>query len=339
MNILNRIKNNKVVYFLYFLKNTKWDKLRNDMDYVCQKFQYNKTFLIRDMVFSSLSLGTSFHEYYYYAFYNKNKFERKTFGSMSYMYEFQLFHNPKRQRYLLEDKLIFLKEYEEYIRRQWLNILEASESEIGEFLKNKTKVVLKNATGGAGKNVSIIELGHYTASSLKDYARKNNFNLLEEFVFQHQDLQQLSPNSLNTIRLITQINGKGQVDVIGTILRMGINLKTDNLSTGGIACPIDLETGKITGPGISFDITKPDYYAHPISGIDFIDFEIPYWKDIVSMCEKAALFHPENKSIGWDVAIKDDGPFLLEGNHDWGARLWQMPVKKGLKHIALKYFK
>jgi hypothetical protein len=55
------------------------------------------------------------------------------------------------------------------------------------------------------------------------------------------------------------------------------------------------------------------------------------------MIKKAALLHPENRSIGWDVAITNNGPELIEANHDWCKLLWQLPVKKGLKHVLENY--
>jgi hypothetical protein len=49
------------------------------------------------------------------------------------------------------------------------------------------------------------------------------------------------------------------------------------------------------------------------------------------MVRKAAVLFPENRSIGWDIAITKDGPELIEGNHNWCKLLWQLPVKQGLK--------
>lgn len=112
---------------------------------------------------------------------------------------------------------------------------------------------------------------------------------------------------------------------------MGIDKQTDNLSSGGITCKIDAATGIIASKGCSFDITLPLYDVHPVSGLTLEGFQIPYWGEVRSMCLKAAAKYNDNRCIGWDVAITNNGPLLIEGNHDWGARVWQMPAGKGLK--------
>jgi len=55
--------------------------------------------------------------------------------------------------------------------------------------------------------------------------------------------------------------------------------------------------------------------------------------------KEAALCFPQNRSIGWDVAITSTGPQLLEANHDWCRLVWQLPVKKGLKPILENHLK
>ena len=51
------------------------------------------------------------------------------------------------------------------------------------------------------------------------------------------------------------------------------------------------------------------------------------------LCVNTTSKYGDNKSIGWDVAIKQDGPILIEGNHDWGQRVWQIPAGTGLKRF------
>ena len=109
------------------------------------------------------------------------------------------------------------------------------------------------------------------------------------------------------------------------------------MAAGNIAAPINLETGQVNGPGVYSDITKDDEFKHPVTGVELVGFQIPYWSESLQMVIDAALLHPQNRSIGWDVAITDKGPELIEGNHDWCKLLWQLPVKKGLKSILEKH--
>jgi hypothetical protein len=103
---------------------------------------------------------------------------------------------------------------------------------------------------------------------------------------------------------------------------------------GNIVVPLDTLTGKVIGPGIYADITKPDEYKHPVTGMDFIGFQVPHWEDCVKLVKKAALRIPENRSIGWDVAVTNNKPVLIEGNHNWHYLVLQMPEKKGMQKDA-----
>ena len=326
------------VYLGYYFKKTNWRQFAAQISYVNKTFGYGKLHLLFDMFFSTLRRGNSFHEYYYYAFYSKNKKERDAYATMGFMYEYQKKFNPVRSRFFLENKIKFFDAYSEFIRREWIKIKDANTSEIEKFILGKQKIVLKKSLGGGGKSVNIYFTDNLDAVRLKEEAKKYNFDLAEEFVYQHPELEKLSPNSLNTIRFITQITKDNTVDIIGAILRMGIYGHTDNLSSGGIACNINIINGLVNSNGITFNITNPDYERHPVSNKRFIGFQIPYWNSVKKLCEEAALKHPVNKSVGWDVAIRSDGPLLIEGNNEWGARVWQMPQKKGLKHKLLKYF-
>jgi hypothetical protein len=55
------------------------------------------------------------------------------------------------------------------------------------------------------------------------------------------------------------------------------------------------------------------------------------------LAKDAALKHKQNRSIGWDIVVTDNGPGLIEGNHDWCKLVWQLPVNRGLKNILEKH--
>lgn len=143
--------------------------------------------------------------------------------------------------------------------------------------------------------------------------------LLQERVTQHKKMSELYPNSVNTLRLVTVRNRKdNQIHVFPSILRIGANGSfVDNTSQGGIAVGVDLETGKLHHDGFF----KPSFGhrvdTHPNTGIRFEDFYIPY---IEKVKEDAIRFHSfltDLHSIGWDVAIGQNGPVFIEGNDNW----------------------
>lgn len=326
-----------LAYFFYYLKITNWVRLKSHLQFVCKLNNISKMRVLKDMIYCTLKYGTAFHEYFYYGFWQKTPQQRSEYASMGFMYEYQKKMNPPSKREVLADKNKFDVAYQEFVGRGLLNPETASIADIEKFIEGKQKIVLKRSTGGGGKNVKILTGTKINAKNIQLQAIAERFDILEEFVIQHEDLQNLSPNSLNTVRFITQLKMDGSVDIIGASLRMGIYKNTDNLSSGGITCKVNVEKGVIESKGYSFDITQPLCDVHPVSGIKLIGFPIPYWKEVKEMCKRAAAKYPDNRCIGWDVAIKQDGPLLIEGNHDWGARVWQMPAGKGMKTLLEKY--
>lgn len=325
------------IYFCYFIKITNWKKLRSHKAFIAEKEGLSKSFLTKDMVNCSLKYGLSFHEYYYYALFNKPEDIRASYASMGFMHEYQLVMNPKSTRDRFLNKFKFDESFPEYLGRAIINPLTATEDELSAFIQGKEKVVMKLSTGAAGKTIHVVSLNGQNAQTLKSFAKNEGLDLMEEFVYQHEDMAKLAPKSLNTVRVITQLKNDGTVDIIGSSIRMSIDKNTDNLSTGGITAKVNVDDGTIATDGVSFDITKPDYIVHPVSGVKIKGFQIPYWPEILVMVKNAAAKYDDNKSIGWDVAIKPEGPILIEGNHDWGARVWQMPAGEGMKYKLEKY--
>lgn len=70
--------------------------------------------------------------------------------------------------------------------------------------------------------------------------------------------------------------------------------------------------------------------THPDTNIKFEGFEIPYYKEAIkAVCTAHKLFYNIN-TIGWDIAITEEGPIFIEGNDNWEISLMQA-CDKGLK--------
>ena len=145
-------------------------------------------------------------------------------------------------------------------------------------------------------------------------------------------MSRLYPYSINCFRMVTLVH-EGVPHVLYAVLKTGNHGKfVDNLENGGFACHFDLETGVVTGPGHTSETYTVD--AHPMTGVRFEGFHVPYYKEAQELVKKAALVVPQVKYIGWDVCITPDGPAIIEGNNYAAYDFPQLP-DEGRPHVGL----
>lgn len=160
----------------------------------------------------------------------------------------------------------------------------------------------------------------------------------QQRVYQHPAMSRLHPESVNTLRIIT-FNVDGRIEVFCAVLRMGVNgMPVDNWGAGGISISVDVETGLVKEEGFF----KPGYGGrvkeHPNTGIRFLGYKIPFFKESLELIRS---FHEHLygiHSIGWDVAITEEGPVLIEANEDWDGS-FAMSVEKDFKSRFLKMYR
>ncbi len=71
-------------------------------------------------------------------------------------------------------------------------------------------------------------------------------------------------------------------------------------------------------------------HRHPDTNIEMTGFQIPRWQEAVELTLKAASAFPGARLQGWDVALTDRGPVLLEINTPMDADLVQIASGTGL---------
>jgi hypothetical protein len=144
--------------------------------------------------------------------------------------------------------------------------------------------------------------------------------LFQETIKQHPVLNKLNPSCVNTIRFDTYIDPEGKVELISGYLRMSFrNCDVDNISLGGCMVGVDLHTGRLKKEGFSNlrDLGVTILTEHPITKTVFENLEIPFFLQAKELVLKAASFMPGLRLVGWDVAIGESGPILIEGNSDY----------------------
>ena len=310
------------------------------LNYAQKKSRRTKTGLLLDIVYCVLRYKISIVEYFQFNFFLTKKEERKIYVGTPCLEEYWLKMNPKSERYRLHNKLNFLEIYAPFIKHGHATLadLQAHNDSAARVLHNKSgKIVLKSIFGEGGMRIEVISVKDLDSQAIIKRLAATGNDFVEECVVQHRDLMRLAPSGLNTLRIVTQLNNNDEVEILGTTLRISIISAIDNWHAGNIAAPINFSTGIVEGPACYMDITKPDEYYHPMTGVDIIGFKIPYWKESLQMAKDAALYNTKNRSIGWDIAVTDDGPDLIEGNHNWDKVIWQRTVKRGLKPLIEPY--
>ena len=108
-----------------------------------------------------------------------------------------------------------------------------------------------------------------TLLSFKEYlcGLKDNEFIVQEKLIQHDEMNRLYDKSVNTIRIITIRDRKGNPFHFGLLLRIGANGSVvDNLAKGGVAVGINPQ-----GTLKSFGFLKPPYgkivNTHPDTNI------------------------------------------------------------------------
>lgn len=334
------MKVKRALYLGYYIKKLDREKFVTFLNHVRQRTGKSGFSIFLDIFRSVFKYNISPLEYFQFHFYNLSETEREAWAGTGFMYEYQLKMNPRNKRHILDNKALFHKYYDAFFVHQVADIKELKNGSgtASKILSNSSgKLVLKSVDGKCGEEVEIRDSNDFDERSLVKYMDTRGYELAEEFIVQHPEMNRLSPSAVNTVRIFTQLNDRDEVEILGCRLRISVDSHVDNLAAGNLAAPIDEATGKLNGPGVYSDITKAEQEYHPVTNVKIPGFQIPFWDEALEMVKKAAKLHPQNRSIGWDVVITEKGPGLIEGNHDWCKLLWQLPVKKGLKSVLKKY--
>lgn len=271
----------------------------------------SKAYVKFDMVRNFLKYKMGYTDYFKSNYINLTKKQKEDFVTSKNFFNILAYLNPREYRMITKDKLIFNQIFKDYIKRDFLDIRTSDESKIKEFLKGKENVFAKPSTDFGGHHIEKIKVKDIKdIKEFKENLIKNNQFLLEEEIIQAKELNKMNPHTVNTFRVVTLYN-KGEVHVLGNFFRLGLD---DNPA---LQCrDANMIINEDGTPASEFvDDDGVVYDKHPLTGYDLTKIKkFPYIKESYEMCKEAALLIPEIRYIGWDIALTDKGPVMIEGN-------------------------
>lgn len=216
--------------------------------------------------------------------------------------------NDKAYWHHFDDKATFNRLFEDQVGRGWIDLRTADEAAYAAWAKDRGDVIGKPIEGSSGNGIRKFPAGTLPAL---DAVRAMGIDLLEDWVRQHPALSALNPSSVNTLRIATLLGDK-QEGIVYAYLRIGNGGVVDNVDQGGMAAPIDLDTGRISGTGA--DKKGNAFETHPLTGAQIRGAAIPFWPEAREMALCAMRVIPQVRFVAWDVAVTPDGPVFIEGN-------------------------
>jgi hypothetical protein len=286
--------------------------------------------LFADYIYYVFKTHITYSEYFeQYKFYTLSKAERKEYITVSEAHRIEAKLNQK-VRDIFWKKDLFLTKFADFIKRDWISLASCTPEEFMRFCLAHPKFIVKPIAETRGTGVELIETPQ-PGDAVKVYNEFAGKNFIaEQYIIACKEFAEFNPDSLNTIRVVTYLNGD-VFRIVGSFIRMGLpGFRVDNAHAGGIFAYVDVETGTVASEGIN---THGDRYEfHPGSKKRIPGFQIPGWKNVTDTCKRAASIIPEAKIIGWDVAIRNDYEvIIIEGNHMPDFDLMQSPSRKGIK--------
>lgn len=289
-----------------------------------------------DYIYSIVRYGVGERQYVTSGFWKLRRADRKKTYTAQRRNRLQNLFNPKEFRHILGNKDEFNTLFSDFMKRAWLDCQQADAATVTAFLAGHRDVIVKPVGRTKGRGIHALDFAGRTTFEVAAELAGTRV-LLEEMLVQHPRMC-FNNRSVNTVRINTVLDREGQVHVLKCCLRCGVgDALVDNFSAGGVFYPIHKTLGRIEGPGESIALGQA-VYVHPESDIFMPGREIPYWDEAVAIVTEAAKRVPQLRFIGWDLAILEKGPELIEGNTLPGENLLEaLGTEKGFYKQLLSY--
>jgi hypothetical protein len=139
--------------------------------------------------------------------------------------------------------------------------------------------------------------------------------LVQQCLHNHHALLSLTPGALSTIRLQTYRWPQGEAQMLFAAYKMPVgDVPADNFHYGAIVAPVDLATGRLGQAIYRRGKLITTVERHLTTGTLIAGHQLPFWEEAVRLVLRAHDAVNRMPAVGWDVAVLEDGPILVEGN-------------------------
>jgi len=175
------------------------------------------------------------------------------------------------------------------------------------------------------RKISAEKLWHEIVSSF------NGEYLFQKCLEANSSLKDITGGGLPTVRIVTLDSGNGPQVYRCCMKLTGNGNVADNFwRKGNLLAPIDSETGALQAALTAMGIDGKLVTHHPDTGAKIEETVVPFWEEAKALSLSVAEFYKNALLIGFDIAITDDGPVIVEVNNDPHLIMLQIAFQKGV---------
>lgn len=303
----------KIKVFFRRVASGSFKRFFRNLELVHEESGKNRVILFIDMVYSMFRYGIGYLDYMTFGFAYIKRDKRLTFMTMDDNIAMVRRLNQRDSYQVFDDKSVLYRKFKDLLKRPYVDLRDGFEG-FAAFMEGRENFFAKEPVSFGGLGVKKVTVDGRDAKEIYEELMEEKLFLAEETIVQHPEMKKLCSSSVNTVRVCTVVSDNGNPHVVYSLVRIGSGDKAvDNISSGGMYTLLSKD-GRITHPAFC-DKTVTYYTEHPATGFNLIGFQIPYFEEAIALCKQAALQEPTMRYIGWDIAITENGPVMVEGNN------------------------
>lgn len=313
-------------YFMKVLKGASFAKCKRALEIVEKRSGKGRLITLLDMLSCTLRYGAGYHDYALFGFEQLSAAQRNTYVTRIRNKRILDRMNEKDSMEEFNDKARFVSRFRQYLGRDVL-LLPADREASPAFLQKHPSFFAKPARGCGGRGILRLNKADFPdETALLQFLEERGLSILDAPIVQHPDMAALHPQSVNTLRIVTdRVNER--VYIAYVVLKVGRgDAFCDNSGQGGMFCRVDMETGCVCSAAVDDEMEL--FGKHPDTSVPFMGYPIPHFAQAVALVKDASAVLPQIGHIGWDVAITPCSAVIVEGNADPGVMCQFYPLWK-----------
>lgn len=187
----------------------------------------------------------------------------------------------------------------------------------------------------------VLRLANGDARNLADFTaevmtRYPGGFLLQSALDPQADMARIAGPAIGCVRVLTANDGSGPKPAYAIWKLPAPTAMSDNFwQDGSLLADLDLECGTVkaclrgTGPGAQM------LAEHPVSNEPLVGTTLPFWSETLEIAVKAHAVFPEFGVCGFDIAVTNEGPKVLECNDNPAHMLYQLAARRGVQNPDL----